>query len=210
MKNVKNLKDKENKEGNKYYINKQVPDVYAEQNREMREIIRDQKEKDNVLPPKEKSKIEVKNKQVLIDGIAVEKQLLPPEPLEILVDKQKREKLEKIKFSVSDTALLQGSDFMAFTFKTDQLLEVKRAYKKLKGMHSATDHIIAAYNLRTTSGYQDDGELGSGTRVLKFLKETRPLNIAVFVMRYKNGKNIGPTRFEIIDQVVQQAIARLR
>ena len=209
FKNAKNLKDKENDKGNKFYVNKQVPDVYAEQNREVRDIVHDQKDKDSTLPPKEKSRIEVKNKQVYIDGVQVEKQLLPPEPLEILVDKQEREKFDKIKFAVSDTAMLQGSDFIAFAMKTGQFLEVKRAYRKIKGMHSAADHIMAGYNLRMTSGYQVDGELGRASKIVKYLKDNKPLNMAVFIVRYKNGKNIGLMRFEIIEQVVQQATSRL-
>ena len=147
---------------------------------------------------------------MLIDSEIVEKQLLSSEPIEIFVDKAEREKMDKIKFAVSDTATLNGSEFLAFSFKTGQFNEVKRAYRILKAMHSSADHTMAAYNLKSTSGYQDDGEVGASHKLLKFLQENKPLNTVVFVVRYKNGRNLGPTRFEMIEQAAIQATSRLK
>ena len=133
-----------------------------------------------------------------------------PQPIELFVDRVEREKMDKIKFAVSDTCALQGSEFIGFSFKTGQFAEVKRAYRKLKTIHPSADHIVAAYNLRNTSGYQDDGETGSGSRLLyNVLKESKPTNVVVFVVRYKNGLNIGPTRFELLEQAAEQAATRL-
>ena len=162
LKNAKNLKDKENEQGEKYYVNRQIPDVVAEQERENRQLIREQKLKDSSLPSRDKSKIEVKNRQVYIDGAAVEQKLLPPQPIELFVDKAERDKMEKIKFAVSDTTSMTGSEFIGFAFKTGQFAEVKRAYRKVKSLHPSADHIIGAYNLKNNWGFQDDSELGAG------------------------------------------------
>ena len=43
MKNITSFKDKTNDEGEKYYVNKQLPGVLAEHEKEIRETIRDQK-----------------------------------------------------------------------------------------------------------------------------------------------------------------------
>ena len=208
--NSKVLKDKVNSSGGKYYVNKQLPDVMVEENKELRQTIREQKERDAGLPAKDRSKITVKQKKVYIDGAAVEKQLLPPQPIELFVDKLEREKMEKIKFSLSDTSSLEGSEFIAFAFKTGQLSEVKRAYRKVKTLHPSADHIVAAFNLKSVSGFQDDGELGGGYKMLQLLKENRPMNSVVFVVRHKNGGNIGVTRYELMEQVATQALTRLR
>ena len=76
LQNSKNLKEKKNENGEKYYINRQLPESVIEENRERRQTIQEQKELDHNLPPKERSKITVVNKTVHIDGMAVEKQLL--------------------------------------------------------------------------------------------------------------------------------------
>ena len=208
--NVKNLKEKVNEIGDSYYINKQLPDALVEKNKEIRENVKQQKDLDKALPPAQRSKIEVRNKTVFIDGQPVEKQLLPPQLIEMFADRAECDKREKIKFAVSDTTSLKGSDFIAFAFKTGQLNEVKRAYRKVRSMHPSADHVIAAYNLKNTAGYQDDDEYGASAKLLKYLKENRPLNTVVFVVRYKHGENIGSTRFELIEQVATQATSRLK
>ena len=208
--NLKNLKDKTNANGDKFSISKQLPESVVEQNRVIREVIKEQKEKDKSLPPAQRSSIEVKNKEVFIDGYQVEKFLLAPQPVEIFVDKMEREKRDKIKFAVSDTSSLNGTELLYFAFKTGQLNEVKRTYRKIRSMHPSADHVIAAYSLKTKSGYQDDDEHGTSSRLLKTMQANKSVNTAVFVVRYKNGNNLGPTRFEMIEQSAMQAINRLK
>ena len=105
---------------------------------------------------------------------------------------------------------VNGSEFIGLAYKTGQFAEVKRAYRKAKTLHPSADHIIAAYNLKTVSGHQNDGEIGGGYKLLQYLKQNKPLNTVVFVVRYRNGGNIGATRFELLEQVAEQATQRLR
>ena len=114
-------------------------------------------DKEASLPAWQKSKIEVKHRKVFLNEVAVEKQLLPPQPIELMVDRAERDKMDKIKFVTSDTQSFQGSEFFGFAFKTGQLNEVKRVYRKVRCLQPSADHIDAAYNLKTLSGYQDDG-----------------------------------------------------
>ena len=67
---AKNLKYKTNKQGKPDYINKQLPDQLAEQNREIRQIIHDQKKKEENLPNRDRIQIEIKDKTVYFDGVA--------------------------------------------------------------------------------------------------------------------------------------------
>ena len=57
--NSKNLKDKVNENGDKYFINRQLPETMVEEQQAMRQAIRDQKLLDQNLPTSEKSKITV-------------------------------------------------------------------------------------------------------------------------------------------------------
>ena len=86
MENVSILKDKKNGDGDACYINKQLPEKIMEQNHEIRQKIKDLKLKEDKLPPKDITKIEVRNKIVFFDGEAREKKLLLPEPKELCPD----------------------------------------------------------------------------------------------------------------------------
>ena len=161
MTNVKNLKDKENAEGKAFYINKQLPEKIVEQNRETRQIVRNIKEKEDELPMCDKSKIEIKNKTVYVNGSPVKKALHPPEPVHLYQDNLDIEKLDKIKLATSDIETEGGSNFQAFAFKTGQLIEVQRAYRKVRTLHPAVAHIMCGYVFKSSDGYQDDGEYGA-------------------------------------------------
>ena len=209
FKNVSNLKDKTNNSGDYFYINKQLPDKIAEQNREIREIIKEQKIKDQSLQPRDRSKIEVIKKVVHIDGQPITKQILPIEVDELFPDHLERDKQDKMKLSSSDTITESESTFAAYAYKTGQIHEVRRAYRKVRRLHPGAAHVIAAYNLRGNRGFQDDEEYSAGSKALKLLEQDSPINIAVFIVRTYGGTHIGPKRFDHILEVAKQAIDRL-
>ena len=210
FKNVGNLKEKVNENDVPYYINKQLPDQYNEKNRENRELIKQQRIKDKDLPPKEKAKIETRNKTVFIDNQPQEKLLLPIEVDELFPDQQEREKQDKIKLSSSDTVAENNSSFMAYAFKTGQIHEVRRAYRLIRRTHPSATHVVAAYNLKTNKGFQDDSEYGAGYRMLALLEQEHPPNYCIFIVRYYGGKHLGPKRFSIMTDTAQQALERAR
>ena len=145
----------------------------------------------------------------MIDGTPVKKVLLPPEPIELFPEESAKDKLDKIKLSSSDVESENGSDFQAYAFKTGQILEVQRAYHKVRFIHPAATHIMAACNLRSVSAYQDDGEYGASHKILADLKEQCPANVAVYVVRYHNGPKLGPKHHELIRNVAMQAVQRI-
>ena len=208
LSNAKNLKDKKNSLDEEFYINKQLPEKITEQNREIRETVKEQKEKDKNLPTKDKAKIEIREKQVFFDGVKVKKHLQPPKPMELFPSAD-FDKLEKIKLSSSDVESDEGSDFQAYAFKTGQILEVQRAYRKVRALHPSATHVIGAYFLRSGEGYQDDGEFSAGHKLLKNMKTYATINTAVFVVRAYGGTKLGYRRHDKIQQVAKQAIERI-
>ena len=75
-------------------------------------------------------------------------------------------------------------------------------------------HVIGAYRIFGTEHYKlqsycDDGEHGGGRRMLNILKEQGLFNVAVFIVHYKDGENIGKARFEIISELTKQVIAKM-
>ena len=208
LKNAKNLKDKTNVNGDYFYVNKQLPDQIMEENREIREIVRDQKIREQGLNYKDRSKIEVKDKQVYINGEVVKKYITPVEVNDLFPEKAEREKQEKIKLSSSDVITEGNSTFTAYAVKTGQIHEVRRTYHKIRRMHPGATHVIASYYLRNHKGYQDDGEYNAGYRLTRMLEKNYNPNIAVFVVRVYGGIHLGQKRFKCITETATQALQR--
>ena len=124
-------------------------------------------------------------------------------------DKSEKEKQEKIKLVASDPQTESDSLSQAYAFKTGQMHEVRRAYRKIKRLHPAADHVVAAYIIRSHKGYQDDREYGAAHRLLKKVEGENTNNVAVYVVRYFSGLHLGPRRFEIINECGIQAVRRL-
>ena len=57
--------------------------------------------------------------------------------------------------------------------------------------------------------YSDDREYGGGRQVLHTLKDQKAFNIAVFVVRYKAGENIGGMQFQIVAELTKLAISKI-
>ena len=208
LRNAKNLKDKQNEQGDYFYINKQLPDQIAEQNREVREQVKAQKVKDSSLPASDRSQILIKNNTVYVDGQPIEKQLKEIEVNDLFPDKIESGKQEKLKLSSSDAITQEGSTFTAFALKTGQIHEVRRAYRKLYRENPSATHVIGAYHLKNHKGHQDDSEYGAGSRLLKMIEKQYTVNTAVFVVRIYGGRHLGPKRFNIIQDVAKEALTR--
>ena len=144
LKNSSKLKVKENSKGNTYYVNQQLPDVLQEKNRQNRETIKKIRTQEATLPQREKSRIEIKEGKVLVDGIQRKSHLLPIEPLDLFPDKAEREKWNRIKTVSLDTVDEQSSSFTAIAAKCSQFIEVKRAYRKIRALNPAANHVVPA------------------------------------------------------------------
>ena len=208
--NIKNLSDKTNNAGHKYYVNKQLPEVLIEENREIRREVQKLKLKEQDLPNKDKSSIEVKNKVVHIDRQPIVKQIQQIEIEEYFPDSQEKEKQDKLKLTSSDIVTEQGSSFTAYTIKSGQIHEVRRAYRKIKRNHPGATHVIASFNIAGPpgQGYQDDGEHGAGYRLTQLLEDHYAQNTTVFVVRMYGGTHLGPKCFEAMKKVAKQALER--
>ena len=216
FKNIKNLKDKENSNGKKFYVNKQLPEFHVERNKRIRELIQQQKEKDKKLPVEQRSEIVVKDKVVLIDGEPVKESLPVVEVEELFPDDTERDKQAKLTLVNSNTITESSSVFSAYAVKVNNIQEVRRAYRKVKGLHITADHVMAAYSVKSHRGFQDDGEVAAGRKILHHIEETfkessqgKPINIAVFVVRVCGPYQIGPERFDHIKAVTEQALSRM-
>ena len=209
--NIKNLKGKVNDENKSFYINKQLPEMFVEQNRENREIIAHIKKKERSLPVEQKSEIEVKYYKVCLGGASVAK--FPEKVVvnDFFPDKAEKDKQAKIIFATSDVSAEQNSTFLTYAAATRNVQEIRQAYHRVRILHPGADHVVAAYINNQHSGYQDDSEYGAGHRLLKHIQDNYSCvkHVAVFMVRTYGGTKLGPDRFKHMKDSVSVAIEHL-
>ena len=95
------------------------------------------------------------------------------------------------------------SIFMGFTTRVHSLNNVVLWYKQLKYRFLDSAHILCAYRLMDPDiahmqDCMDDGELGSGRRLLQLLIDGSHENVTVYVVRYHKGRNISSISFPCV------------
>ena len=109
LKKKTTLKGKTNVKGKAYFVMQQMPDQWNEEKRERAEQIRKA-----VVDAKEEgleADIKVKNRVVYVNKNPIKKYLAVPRPRDLFVDKQKQDKIDKIKQYHSDTVTEKDPHF---------------------------------------------------------------------------------------------------
>lgn len=205
--NTSKLAKKTNEKGKLYSVNVQLPEMLAEQKREIRQIIKEKKDAEASLDVALKSKILVKNNKVFINGQLQRKLLKPPTVAQIFeITEAQKTKMEAIKIKYTQPKSLRQSEFMGAACVVNSMNEVHLAYRKLFLKFPGADHIMAGFSCENKQGYQDDSEFSSGFRILNVIKESRFSNVAVFIIREYGGQHLGPTRFNMIKETAEEAL----
>lgn len=71
------------------------------------------------------------------------------------------------------------------------------------------DHIAVACLIDGREAYNDNGEFGSGFRLLRAIKTSGLDNVALFMIRQYGGVNLGPKRFTIMTELAELALEKL-
>lgn len=203
------LKDKLNEQGMKFYINPQLPEAISELRRENRQIIKDQKEKEHNIPPASKSKFVVRNDKLFINGQLKRKKIVPPAVQQLFPNEKEQKIISAQKLRFFHTPPESGSKFKVGIQKADSFDKVNAAYTQLFQKYPSADHIAVACLIGGQGEYHDNGEFGAGFRMLKSIKQSGADNVAVFMIRYFGGVNLGPRRFTIMTDLVSAALDKV-
>ena len=174
--NSKKLKDAENPKGEPIYINQMAPESATAERKELSHMISKIKKGNSTKAPGDKTKYQVRNKQLIVDDVPVKKQVEFPTVAEIFAEEAEMDKMEKIKLWFSDPLEEKGSIFTAVAAKTSSIIEVKRAYKKVRRLYSSATHIVLAYDCQKKQGCWDDNEYSAGLQVQKVLEQSNAMN----------------------------------
>lgn len=210
QKNQATLCDQTNDSGGKYYINQQLPDAVSEQRREIREQIKERRDKEESekIPKSARSTFAVKADKLFINGQLQRKKILPPSVQQLFPDQNEQKTIDKIKFKFFHTEPEHGSSFKAAVFRPESMNQVHHAYIKLVQEFPTADHIAVACVVKFEQAYQDNGEHGSAFRILRCIKEATLDNVAVFILRPFRGTHLGPRRFKIMAELTRAALEK--
>ena len=105
-----------------------------------------------------------------------------------------------------------GNKFKGTMKTVKSISEVRDVYKKVISdpRHATANHNILVYRTEEEDGFCDDREFGAGKRLLKQLRDNDVKNVVLVVSRWYRGQGIGPKRFKILEQVVNDAIHELK
>ena len=215
FKHTPNLKGIKNDENKPFHLEEMLPDHQFELKQRKKDILRE----NSRMPFTHQTTMNSgKGKLFIGEGEAkVEwKPPVEPQPVKayLLMSRTEEETMESTNLITGPTRTKEGSKFLSYTISASSVEMVQFYYKKLKYDHQMATHIIGAYRIfgkdhHNLQSFCDDGEHGGGRRILNVLKDQNLFNIAVFIVRYKDGDNIGKARFEIITELAKIVITKL-
>ena len=211
FKHVKNLKDKTNEDNENFGISEQLIEKDREKKSRQQDIIMQNRR----MPVSHQLTVERKKGEIEINGERYEKQVSSPQVKEVLLlTKEDKTEVEDVQVHQAGFKSHERSSFYSYAARAKCLEDVKKVYLKLKAEHLNASHIIRGYrffhaNIPMHQDFSDDGEYGGGRKILEALQQSGAFNLCVFVVRMKEGLNIGPIRFQIIGDLARDAISSM-
>ena len=147
-----------------------------------------------------------------IQGEKYEKRVVAPDSTKVLsYTEEQLSRICKLKLQHGVEITENGSSFVGFVLPANNHESINDVYMKLRLVYPQAKHIICAYSIPGLprcyhEDYCDDKEVGAGNYLLKLLQNNKITCMAFFVVRIQNGPKIGPKRFELMAQAVQNAL----
>ena len=210
LKNTKNLKDLQNAEDKPCYVNRQVPEHVLAKKKNISHAIRKVKVQNAGKPIGQRPKIALKKNKLFVNDNLVESAIQPPEVKDLFPDKTEQDKMNKIKLIYSEPIKEQGIIFTAITAKVSSIVEVKRAYRRVKQLHSNATHIPMAYGCQKKQGNADDDEHSASLCIQKIIESNNVGNRVVFVVHNYGGRRLEAKRFHIVEDLTKQVLMKIK
>ena len=215
FKHAKNLKGQQNEDKKYFRINELLPDHQQEEKTRVRDI----KKENSRMPFTYQATLSTQKGKLYIGENEERTQWteeVKPNPAKsyLLMHKIEEDMLDQLQLITGPTKEHEGSKFLSYAAVVGSVSNVQLIYKKLKSEHQMATHVMGAYRIFGKEHYRlqsfcDDGEYGAGRRMLNILKEQGLYNIAIFIVRYKDGGNIGKARFEITSELSKLVLVKM-
>ena len=209
FKNIKKLKDKTNERDKPYRLQEFGSELVRAQKVRLQDIKMENKR----LPESHRVEIKQKNDDLYINDVKYEKQVAIPKMRELLLmDKEEESALDSVKPYEGKKVEENGSVFHVFAIEVEGYEQITEAYYALCKNHMSASQVFCGYRIFGSrffelQDFQDSSEHGGGKAILDAMKSTKVWNMAIFIVRYHNGPQLGGRRFEIISEMTKQVIA---
>ena len=209
---TKNLKLKVNSAGKPYQVREQLPEKYKEVDQRQRYLVRQNKRRKNTV---QHLNMSFKRKQLMINNQVYKKKAPAPNFADVLtMDEEERIKIQTATVVEEKEFRERENTFKSYACNVTTPAEVRAVHKHLKIKHADATVIPVAYNIAGVmpdlQDYDDDGEIGCGTRMLEVLQQKEAVNTAVYLVRYHSKQNLGVRRFEIFKEMTEKVIDKLQ
>ena len=129
----------------------------------------------------------------------------------LMITPEDTETLDSVATKSSEPVKKNSSEFLAIGARVNTVAEVKNLYSKvlIDPYAASADNRILVYRLITEDGtthenYHDDYEHGAGRRLLRHMRENHIQNAAFVITRWMGEGHIGPQRFSIMENLVNE------
>ena len=208
--NVSKLKGKTNDKGKSYKLR----EFSSEEVRAKKARFQDIKMENKRLP--ESHQVEIRHKQdsLYVNSDKYQKQVPVPTLKDaLLLNGDQEVALSSVPLHEGDSREEEGSLFHVYAVEADGYEQVLEGYNAVNNGHLSASVIVCGYRLFGSrfyemQDYQDSHEHGGGKVVLDAIKSTKVWNIAVYIVRYHNGPELGGKRFDIMREMTKQVIAK--
>ena len=164
-----------------------------------------------LLDQQDRLEISLRKGRLFANNEIIRNKVQVPQCADILtLNQEEIQELKEVKVYQVETHQEKGSEFRSFYQRVTSTQEVQDGLAKLKIKHGDASHIAVAYRLDAPKGpfkqgYNDNGETGTGRKILQELNEKDVKKVAVFVVRYYGGTQLGKRRFEIYADMARKA-----
>ena len=212
-KHLKNLKDVKNEKGYRYQVRDHLPERLQEEDYRRCKIMRDNRVKARTNTA-HKIDMSVKCNQLYMNNTLFKKQAPAPTAWELLgMDDEDRERVQQVRLASTNIHKEKNNSFITYVLEAGDMQEVRSSYRHLKLKHPDSTSITVAYNIASKNpeycDYEDNGEVGAGAQMLKAITDAKHSNVALFLVRYHSGQNLGTRRFAIFKDQAAEALALL-
>ena len=198
----KNVKDR------KIIIKEYLDEEDREEKRRHQDLIKDNRN----LPISHQCTMKHQKMNLEINASRYEKEVFPPSMKEILLKAPSQIDMEE-KLGIHNGSMRSenGSTFYAHAVQADNFEKIREVYAMLKEEHLSASHIMCGYRIFGTRHYNlqdfsNDGEHSGGRVILEQIRNAKVWNLAVFIVRYHEGPNLGRRRLEIIEELTKDVI----
>ena len=190
-----------------FYCSDYTPAPIKEARRKERDIFRNN-EKDTA----NQISMSMEKTGLKVEGAAYQPPIKPPEPTQVLsYTDQQLDSIYELELNAGEKVVHEESTFIAYSIPVNAHLVIENAYMKLRLKHPTAKSISCSFSIPGMPRYKhedfcDDKEIGAGRLLMNIIKKNQLTNIAIFAVRIQKSGNIGPKRFQMISQAVQNAM----